>query len=84
MSELNLDQNSENVEKAANVAQTNYKLRNKKEMGKNMKLDKENVHLLYHIFARCSNNFYDKDFSIRNVNWDENRSFTKYYNSNIE
>ena len=44
MSELNLDQNSENVEKAANVARTNYKLRNKKEMGKNMKLDKENIY----------------------------------------
>ncbi len=40
MKELNLDKNDENVEKACNVAQTNYKLRNKKEEGKNMKLDK--------------------------------------------
>lgn len=40
MKTLDLDKNDENVEKACNVAQTNYKLRNKKEEGKNMKLDK--------------------------------------------
>ena len=50
MKELNLDKNDENVEKAVNVAQTNYKLRNKKEEGKNMKLDKAEYIILTFIW----------------------------------
>ena len=57
MKTLELDKNDENVEKAVNVAQTNYKLRNKKEEGKNMKLDKAGlIHMLYICKYKSLNN----------------------------
>merc|ERR1711872_287480 len=79
---MRVDSTQENMEKAANVAETNYKLRSKKKTGKQMKVDETNsvfplldkaltdAQIMEQLLELCSSdNFFAKYTKVRVTSW---------------